>query len=84
MPLLPHDTDCPCLIRIWAFLRLYGRTVSNFDTDWRQIMENIFCVIFKCLAEKVSSMQRDFVRSISASSRCPVISYLDSNPTQTL
>ena len=47
-------------------------------------MENIICVIFKCLAEKVSSMQRDFFRSISASSRCPIISYLDSNPTQTL
>ena len=48
-------------------LRLFwdDTAVSNFDTDWRQIMENIFLRYFWMCSERrtvLSSMQRDFFR----------------------
>ena len=44
---MPHDTDSPYPIRIRAFFE-----ITNFDTDLRQIMENIFLRYFWMCSER--------------------------------
>ena len=52
--------------------------VSNFDMDWRQIMENIFWRYFWMCSERrtvLSSMQRDFLAKLRTKCGRPASSH---------